>query len=55
MCNEFEVFKVAYSLEKLYRKMAACKMMDAFTWWGALSLLSVARVPSSFTPLIKDQ
>lgn len=31
MCNEFEVFKVAYSLEKLYRKMAACKMMDAFT------------------------
>lgn len=30
MCNEFEVFKVVYLFEKLYRKMVVCKMMDVF-------------------------
>lgn len=28
MCNEFEVFKVVYLFEKLYRNMVVCKMMD---------------------------
>lgn len=55
VCNEFEVFKVAYTLEKQYRNMAACKMMNAFTWWSALSFLSLARLPCTFIPLIKDQ